>query len=393
MAAWIPRSARQRQALHRLDIEPGSVRPLGGPISPPRPTTDPVRPDITPVNAVERWLVTRLRDPRDLHFCRVSAKLAVPLFTMAALYYAEVLPVWTVVLWMPMLFTQIAGRYTLMLHAVCHRAMFRKEDWLLEAVIPWVLGPFVGHTPGSFYAHHIGMHHPENNLGEDLSTTMPYRRDHLPSFFHYWARFFFAGQLHLWRYLHQRRRDAIARRWLLGEGTWFVVMVGLLAWAPGPTFAVFVLPFLLIRFFMMTGNWSQHAFVDPDRPGSAYGNSTCLINIRYNHVSYNDGYHVVHHLKPNLHWTEMAAWYHDRLDTFGAEDALVFDGLGNNQVVWWCLMTGDYDRLARHVVDLPGAPVRSHEEKVAWLQRRVRTPIGHRRGLLELAPAPLREAA
>ncbi len=84
----------------------------------------------------------------------------------------------------------------------------------------------------------------------------------------------------------------------------------------------------------------------------------------------------------------MAKWYQDHLDELGARDALGFDGLGNNQTVWWCLMTQQWDRLASHVVDLPGAPVRDHAAKVAWLQQRVRTPIGAPRGLLELAPAP-----
>lgn len=357
-------------------------------IAPPRPTSDPILPVIEPHNAVERWFVARLRDPRDLHFVRVSAVLSAVVMSVGALFALGVLPLWLGPVWVLLMFQQMAGRFTLMLHAVCHRPLFKREHGWMEAYIPWVLGPFFGHTPGSFYVHHVGMHHPENNLAEDLSSTMGYRRDEVGQFVHYWARFFFVGTLHLYRYLSHRRRDALARRFVRGELSWLVGVAALLLLAPGPTLVVFVLPFLLIRVFMMTGNWAQHAFVAPDRPDDACGNSTCLINVPYNHKCYNDGYHVVHHIKATLHWTEMAKWYQDHLDELGARDALVFDGLGNNQTVWWCLMTQQWDKLASHVVDLPGAPVRDHAAKVAWLQERVRTPIGVPRGVLELAPAP-----
>ena len=51
----------------------------------------------------------------------------------------------------------------------------------------------------------------------------------------------------------------------------------------------------------------------------------------------------------------------------------MLDGLGDNQVVWFLLMAGRYDKLARHLVDFKG---RTHEEKVAFLKSRVQRTKG-----------------
>ena len=50
--------------------------------------------------------------------------------------------------------------------------------------IPWVLGPFFGESPETYFAHHVGMHHAENNLEDDISTTLPYVRDSAVDFGH-----------------------------------------------------------------------------------------------------------------------------------------------------------------------------------------------------------------
>ncbi len=34
----------------------------------------------------------------------------------------------------------------------------------MNHVIPWLLGPFFGQTPNTYFAHHMGMHHREENL-------------------------------------------------------------------------------------------------------------------------------------------------------------------------------------------------------------------------------------
>ncbi len=339
------------------------------------PTTDPRWLNPRAPWGPEHLAMRLLRDPRDLLFIRVMAVVSAILLPLATFVF--LLPPWGVaavaVPYLAFVFLNFGGRYGLMLHANGHRPIFRREWRFLSNYVPFVLGPFLGHTPTSFAAHHMWMHHAENNMLGDGSSTMPYRRDHFPHFLHYWFRFFAFGHMHLIRYLWLRGRTKTVFRFIGGELFWLgLVAVALwVNWAAA--LLVFVVPMLMMRWLMMAGNWSQHAFINMDDPDSGWHNSTCLTNTRYNHKCYNDGYHIIHHLKPAMHYTEMAQWYDDHIDQFREHDCLVFDGIADNQAIWFLLMTKNYDKLARHMVEL--VP-RSHEEKVAYLQTRVRTQKG-----------------
>lgn len=324
-------------------------------------------------HALERWFAARLRDPRDLYFVRLALRMGLVHLPVAVAMFLWDPPLWTAPIYLLFLATTHLGPYTLMLHAVVHRPLFRREAAWMETFIPWVLGPIFGQTPGSFHVHHVGMHHRENNTHDDLSGTTGYRRDSLLDFLDYWATFFFQGHRRLLRYLGARRRPALARRFIAGEMSWLVAVValGVVDWRA--TTIVLVTPLVAMRVLMMAGNWAQHAFVDVSQPDNVYRNSTCLVNAYYNRHCHNDGYHIVHHLAPGMHWSEMPRWFEAHLATFGAEDAVVFDGLASNQAVFWCLMRQQWGRLADAMVDLPGAPVRTRDEKIAFLQARVRT--------------------
>ena len=348
------------------------------------PTTDP-RWVPKSYNALERAALGLIRDERDLIFVKVAALATLTLYPLAITLY--LLPSWLTLLLAPVhlvaVYVGFGGRYMLMLHAVCHRALFKREhDWL-NLWIPWVIGPLFGSTPTSFYAHHVGMHHPENNLDTDLSSTLPYKRDQFTHFLHYWARFFWFWMLHLPRYFKVRNRNKLYVSLLVGEVSWacLVAVSFYVDWAA--TLVVLVIPWLIIRWFMMCGNFAQHAFVDVDDANNPYRNSNCLTNTVYNHKCYNDGYHIVHHVKPTLHWSEMAQWYDDHIEEFARQDAVVFDGLRNNQKIWFLLMSGNYGVLADHLVDFKG---RTRDEKIAFLKSRVQRQRGAIKGFLEREP-------
>jgi fatty acid desaturase len=294
--------------------------------------------------------------------------------------------------WLAPLYTAVfiawVPRYMLMLHAVLHRPIFPKKYGWMNQIVPWVLGPLFGQTPTSFYVHHIGMHHVEDNQESDLSTTICYKRDSFLHWLHYWLRFYTVGLVHLYRYMLKTRRQKLARKLLVGEVSWLVgvTLLGLVNWQA--TLLVLVIPLLAIRVALMMGNWGQHAFVDITDPTNAYKHSTCLINHVYNHRCYNDGYHVVHHLFATMHWSEHPDWLENNLEQFARNDALIFSKLGNNQTVWWCLMTKQYGRLADHVVQLQG---RNREETIAWLKSRTQGQLGRIKGILEFDSVSLKE--
>lgn len=332
---------------------------------------------------LERLTLRFLKDERDLIFPRVMAYITLTVLPAALLLF--LCPPWLVALlalpYLAFVMFTFAGRYGLMLHANGHRPIFKRKYRWMSLYVPWVLGYFFGHTPTSFAAHHVGMHHAENNMEGDGSCTLAYQRDSFLHFLHYWARFLFMGYINLTRYFFLRDRRHVGLRFLAGEMSWLLLCIVALSLNWAAAIVVFIVPFAMMRWLLMAGNFAQHAFIDIDDPDNAYKNSTCLVNTRYNHKAYNDGYHIVHHLRPGMHWSEMPQWFKDHYAEFVANDALVFSGISDNQHIWLLLMTRNYDKMARCLVDFHG---RTHEEKIALLKARVQRRRGKLPGFFTL---------
>ena len=316
---------------------------------------------------VARWATGLIRDPRDLPFLSLMAQATLVLLPFAAALYLG-FRWWAAGLYLGLNLFVFLDRFILMLHNTSHRELFRPQYRLLNRYIPWVLGPFFGQSPDTYYGHHLGMHHPENNLEGDLSSTMPFRRDRIDHFLRYFFRFFVLGLAECSLYLWTQGRRLLFRRMLVGELGFLAAAALLLAWNWRATLTVFVIPFVLVRFLMMAGNWGQHAFIDPARPEDCYANSITCINSRYNRRCFNDGYHIGHHLKANRHWSEMPGEFRDNLETYARAGAIVFEGI-DFFAVWALLMLRRYDLLARRFVAIDGR-ARTQPEIVALLRSR-----------------------
>jgi fatty acid desaturase len=288
-----------------------------------------------------------------------------------ALFFAESWLLYLAPVYWAALVVLLLDRFTLMLHCTSHRPLFNSKYRFLNWGIPWVIGPFMGQTPESYFAHHMGMHHVEENLPGDLSSTLCFQRDRFSHWLRYFARFIVYGLPELVLYFRRRNRSRLLRRVLIGEGAYWLVMLALGTWKPAAVLVVFVGPLLLIRTLMMIGNWGQHAFVSATHPDKPHLSSITCINTRYNRRCFNDGYHIGHHLNARSHWTEYPTEYRNNLREYGRQDAIVFDGL-DFFTVWLLLMTGRWTRLARGFVRLPGAPERDESAIIALLKHRVR---------------------
>lgn len=321
---------------------------------------------------LSRLLKPALCDERDVVFLKLALVITLVQLPCAALLIALGSFSW----WLALGYWALWGiffldRYILMLHCVSHRPLFRGPYRALGSYITVVLGMFCGETPETYFAHHMGMHHKEGNGAADLSSTMPYQRDSFLHWLHYFTKFLFAGLPLLARYLYSAGRKRLARRVLVGEPLFWgmVALVGIFSgWQAA--FVVFIVPVFVVRMLMMMGNWAQHAFVDPNDSANPFRNSITSINTRYNRRCFNDGYHIVHHFQPGLHYTEMPVEFEKNRASYGAADAVVFDGLDYFQV-WLCLVAGRFERLARAFVRLPGAPARTDAEVIALLKSRL----------------------
>jgi fatty acid desaturase len=340
----------------------------------PFPMTDPTEVPVYGDGPLSRWCKGALYEARDEVFVRLTLKvMTIMTLAMAALFAAihlEAVP--------PLgklaavgVYLALWGWYSapviLMLHNTMHRPFIRRPKFLDQAH-PYAMSFFFG-IPTGYGVHHLGMHHVEDNMHDDLSSTLRYRRDSFLNFLVYFSRFFFLILFELTAYLRKNRRYLMARKAVLGElGHMSVVAAALwIDWRWG--LVAFAFPTFAVRFLMMVGNWGQHAFLNTAHKNNGIANSITCINSGYNVRAFNDGYHIGHHLKANRHWTELPQDFLDSRLRYAEEGAIVFEGI-DFFLVSILLWTGQWKVLAKRFVRLDGKP-RSDEEVIALLKSRV----------------------
>jgi fatty acid desaturase len=332
--------------------------------------TDPEYTVPASTSALDRLFLRAIRDPRDLPFVHKTLEVTFTLIPLGVLLFMPFITGW---LWWAIAVVYLflnnvtyKGPFGLMLHCTTHRPFF-KAPWM-NNYLPWVLAPFFGQSPETYHAHHVGMHHAENNLEPDESSTMPYQRDSGWAFVRYFVVFFFTGIYTLAAYFFMRKRKRLLYRVVRGE-LLFILGCALLCMVNWPaTLVVFILPFIIFRLVAMAGNWVQHAFVSADEPGNPFQNSVTCINVKFNHKCWNDGYHISHHIDATMHWTDHPRYFREHLQDYADQRAVVFSGL-NYLNIFGMLMSDRYDKLAEHFVNV-GNVYRNNEEVIAFLRSR-----------------------
>jgi hypothetical protein len=324
---------------------------------------------------IERLFLPYINDVRDLPFVKLSLLLTL-IFPPLAVWMFLDFSWWVASIYLFLNWAIFLGPFILMLHNTSHRSLFKNKYKRLNNYVVWIVGPFFGETPETYFGHHIAMHHPENNLESDLSSTMKYQRDSFGDFMKYFSEFFFIGLIELIHYLRGKNRGAIAKRVIIGELSFLLLGVALSFINWRAALVVFWLPLFFSRFMMMAGNWAQHAFVDAETPDNCYRNSITCINSPYNKKCFNDGYHIGHHVRSSRHWTQMPEDFLNNLERYAAEEAIVFRKI-DFTTVWFFLMLKKYKTLASYYVQLDADNPKSEEEIIALLKLRT-TRIANR---------------
>ncbi|MGD1901635.1 MAG: fatty acid desaturase family protein [Geitlerinemataceae cyanobacterium] len=268
-------------------------------------------------------------------------------------------------------FVTYARSFILALHYSTHTSLFKKEWKWLKHIYGSFLSCFFGIPPNIYYAHHIAMHHSDDNVAPwDLSSTMTVQRDSKRNHFNYMLRFFvgiwFELPIRLWR----KAQTKVLTQCVAGELFFFGTAAFLFTLKPIATFFVFLFPVAFISFAMMQGNFKQHIFVDPDEPDNNYKSTFTCINTDTNSRNFNDGYHIEHHENPSVAWHRLPEFFQKNIKKHAENDSFVFSGIGAMKV-GTLVLNGQLEELADYYVNI-GQPQRTKAELVAEFERRLR---------------------
>lgn len=199
-------------------------------------------------------------------------------------------------------------------HNHMHLPVFRGR--FLNALLGWMCHLSGGVPQDSYRLHHVANHHRYNNRfdasGRDWSSLFDFRGAHFPDRpvgkFYYVLSFPFIahGETLLW--LIRSPASKPTRGFIVSMAVVGPVSL-LLAWLNPAGFLIFfVLPWIGILFGMGNNNYDQHKGCGMTDPHNA---ANSFLTFYYTALSFNVGYHLAHHHKPNLHWSLLPKGHED----------------------------------------------------------------------------------
>jgi len=319
-----------------------------------------------------------LRDPRDTPALRLMVSLsltAVPIFAMQ------------LVLGKPRLLLAIAfylslyglkfQRFVRMFsasHLEAHRRhgfFSEKYDKVFGRYLEFFLGYLYGNCPELGRTAHVCLHHRENSGPDDTRTNMGYDRTSRLDFLWYLSdNIWTVLGLAPYAYFKARGDEKDRRRMLWGMARYYAYFgaVFIYDWRIGTIFVL--VPLLCMNFINAITAWVQHAFCDPERPEDYFANTVTVVD-RVNFL--NEGYHLCHHHRASLHWSEMPAHFERIRDRMREAGSLVFRDLDFMGLFVELTIFHRMDALAEKLV--PWEPM-NHEQRLALLAKRtsLKTP-------------------
>ena len=255
-------------------------------------------------------------------------------------------------------------------HLEAHRRQgyfSEKYDKLFGRYVEFFLGYLYGNVPELDRTVHVGLHHRENGGPDDTVTSSRYDRTSPLDFLWYlsdniWTALGFAP----YAYFKEKGDEKNRRRMLWGMARYYVFFAAVFIydWRIGLLYAL--VPLLCMNFIMALTAWVQHAFCDPEHPEDYFANTVTVLD-ELNFM--NEGYHLCHHHRAGLHWTEMPVHMEQIRDKMSQSGSVVFRDLDVMQLFFELTVLRRMNVLADKLV--PWQPM-THEEKLALLEKRTK---------------------
>jgi fatty acid desaturase len=253
-------------------------------------------------------------------------------------------------------------------HLEAHRRQgyfSEKYDRVFGRYVEFFLGYLYGNVPELDRTVHVRLHHRENGGFDDTADSRSYDRTSRLDFLWYlsdniWTVLGIAP----YAYFKARGDEENRRRLLSGMARYYAYFgaVAIYDWRIGIMFVL--VPLLCMNFISAIIAWVQHAFYDSEQPGDYFAHTVTVVD----EVNFmNEGYHLCHHHRAGLHWTEMPVHLERIRDRMRESGSLVFRDLDFLGLFFELTLLRRMNVLAEKLV--PWEPM-SHEQRLALLAKR-----------------------
>ena len=181
-------------------------------------------------------------------------------------------------------------------------------------------------TPYEFYiVHHVQNHHAYNQKFEevekDWSSMYGFSTAHYPDRpigqFYYFLSFPIITICHSLIHILRRPDSSIFRRFVRTMALFAIFCTVLIAIDPISFLFFFFLPWLVVYFGLGDNNYAHHYGCKMTNP---YDSSNTFLQLQYQAVGLYIGYHVAHHIKPDLHWSKLPEYHRSIQDKIPEEN-------------------------------------------------------------------------
>lgn len=190
-------------------------------------------------------------------------------------------------------------------HNTVHVPIFHKRS--LNRLFQVVLTVCYGHPVSAYVPGHNLSHHQNTQTAKDLmrTTKLRFRWNFLNQFLFAWVvgPKIFASNIAYAKLMYERR-PAWFRQFAIESVVYIGASLALLVLDPLDFVFYVLIPHQYAAWGIMGINFAQHDGCDADHP---YNHSRNFVSPVINFITFNNGYHGMHHMEPGLHWSLLPA--------------------------------------------------------------------------------------